>query len=163
MALEIERRFFVIADGWQELVQRSEYLQQGYLSMGKTDFSVRVRCNADQAWLTIKAPTTDLMVRHEFELAMPLTEAQQLLALTPARLKKTRHHLKLTGGDWVVDVFDADNAPLVIAEVEIIEIDTEIVIPPWCGTEISRRGDLTNAALATNPWKFRPPEGQLLN
>ena len=155
MGLEIERRFFVINDGWQPLVQRSEPLQQGYLSQGSSGFTVRVRCSAEEAWLTLKAPTADVVVRHEFELAMPHGEAKQLLSLVPCKLQKIRHHLHLTGGDWVVDVFEKENAPLIIAEVELTAADSNINIPDWCGEEISDRGDLSNAALALNPWGHR--------
>jgi len=155
MGLEIERRFFVINDGWQPLVQRSEPLQQGYLSQGSSGFTVRVRCSAEEAWLTLKAPTADVVVRHEFELAMPHGEAKQLLSLAPCKLQKIRHHLHLAGGDWVVDVFEEENAPLIIAEVELTAADSNINSPTWCGEEISDRGDLSNAALALNPWGHR--------
>jgi CYTH domain-containing protein len=82
-------------------------------------------------------------------------EAKQLLSLAPCKLQKIRHHLHLAGGDWVVDVFEEENAPLIIAEVELTAADSNINIPTWCGEEISDRGDLSNAALALNPWGHR--------
>ncbi|MEB3176078.1 MAG: CYTH domain-containing protein, partial [Synechococcus sp.] len=105
MALEIERRFFVCSEAWRELVQRSEQLDQGYLSQGGQGVTVRVRSAGDQAWLTLKASTADPEVRQEFEYAIPSADANALLALTPRRVQKLRHHLKLEGGEWVVDEF----------------------------------------------------------
>lgn len=161
MGLEIERRFLVVNDGWRQFLQYSEPLQQGYLSEGSSGFTIRVRCSTQKAWLTIKARTADPVIRHEFELAMPHAEALQLLDLTPCRIKKTRHHLLLPGGDWVIDVFEAENAGLIIAEVELPKADSPIEIPAWCGAEISDRGELSNAALAVKPWKFRQLEAKM--
>ena len=75
-----------------------------------------------------------------------------MLTLTPRRVEKTRHHLNCPGGDWVVDVFAGANAPLVIAEVERSDPEAPLTIPPWCGEEITGRGELSNAALAMRPW-----------
>ena len=152
MALEIERRFFVVSEAWQGLSIKKEKLDQGYLSEGKDAVVVRVRRSQDQAWLTLKAPTTDPEIRHEFEYTIPVADAEALLALTPRRVEKTRHHLNCPGGDWVVDVFAGANAPLVIAEVERSDPQAPLTIPPWCGEEITGRGELSNAALAVNPW-----------
>ena len=152
MALEIERRFFVVSEAWQVLSIKKEQLDQGYLSEGKDAVVVRVRRSQDQAWLTLKAPTTDPEIRHEFEYTIPVADAEALLALTPRRVEKTRHHLNCPGGDWVVDVFAGANAPLVIAEVERSDPQAPLTIPPWCGEEITGRGELSNAALAVKPW-----------
>mgnify|MGYP003334992532 FL=1 len=152
MALEIERRFFVVSEAWQELSIKQEQLDQGYLSSGQEAVVVRVRRSQDQAWLTLKAPTTDPEIRHEFEYTIPVADAEALLALTPRRVEKTRHHLNCPGGDWVVDVFAGANAPLVIAEVERSDPQAPLTIPPWCGEEITGRGELSNAALAVKPW-----------
>ena len=155
MALEIERRFFVCSEAWRELVTRSEQLDQGYLSQGGQGVTVRVRSAGDRAWLTLKAATDDPEVRQEFEYPIPSADASGLLALTPRRVQKTRHHLNLAGGDWVVDEFRGGNAPLVIAEVERPSVESPLNLPSWCGEEITARGDLSNAALAERPWSER--------
>ena len=152
MALEIERRFFVVSEAWQELSIKQEQLDQGYLSEGQEAVVVRVRRSQKQAWLTLKAPTSNPEIRQEFEYPIPPADADALLALTPRRVEKTRHHLNCPGGDWVVDVFAGANAPLVIAEVERSDPEAPLTIPPWCGEEITGRGELSNAALAMRPW-----------
>ena len=152
MALEIERRFLVCGDGWRALSERHELLHQGYLVPGGAGaLTVRVRLAPAEAWLTLKAPAGDPRVRHEFEWPLPRAEAEALLALSPQALIKTRHHLRLAGGDWVVDVFAGANAPLVLAEVELPQADAPLELPSWCGREITGRGELSNAALAGRP------------
>jgi CYTH domain-containing protein len=51
----------------------------------------------------------------------------------------------------VLDVFLADNAPLVVAEVELSSADQEVVVPPWCAREVTGRHELSNASLARRP------------
>lgn len=153
MGLEIERRFLVAGNGWRPHVRRSRHLQQGYLAAVADGLTVRVRLCDDEpsAWLTLKAPAGGI-ARHEFEYPVPPADAQALLALAPHRLVKTRFNLDLPGGDWVLDIFEADNAPLVLAEVELPSADHTVTVPPWCLREITGRVELSNAALAIRPF-----------
>jgi CYTH domain-containing protein len=152
MALEIERRFLVAGDGWRSHVRWSRSLRQGYLAGGPEGFTVRVRQAAEEAWLTLKAAASaDGLVRHEFEYPIPLADATALLALAPQQLAKCRHGLDLSGGDWVLDVFEGANAPLIVAEVEIPDAAVEIIPPAWCVLEITGRPELSNAALSALP------------
>ncbi|MFO8237181.1 MAG: CYTH domain-containing protein [Prochlorococcaceae cyanobacterium] len=177
MGLEIERRFLVIGDGWRPHVRWQAELQQGYLTSAADGFTLRVRlshgdgssgttpASAAQAWLTLKAPAPAAegqapeaegqgqggLVRQEFEYPIPPADAGALLALTRRQLRKRRHGLDLAGGDWVVDVFEGANAPLVVAEVELERPDQPVAVPPWCGLELTGRHELSNAALAHNP------------
>jgi hypothetical protein len=82
---------------------------------------------------------------------LPLGDGEDLLALSSARVINSRHGLDLPGGDWVLDVFLADNAPLVVAEVELSSANQVVEVPPWCGRELTGRHDLSNAALALRP------------
>jgi CYTH domain-containing protein len=166
MALEIERRFLVApGEAWRPHVIGQQALRQGYLAGDRDGFTVRVRSSvpeagqagerarggAASAWLTLKAPTGGL-ARHEFEYAIPPEDAEALLALAPVGLRKLRYRLDLSGGDWVLDVFEAANAPLVIAEVELERADQQVCVPPWCCWEITGHGALSNAALAHHPF-----------
>jgi len=174
VALEIERRFLVVGEGWRQHSLWARSLRQGYLVAVAQGLTVRVRTSsplrepgmpqaagaggsAPEAFLTIKAPTDagfsgPALCRLEFEYPIPLHDAQELLALAAASLSKRRHGLNLTGGDWVLDVFEGHNAPLVLAEVELASADQAVVIPSWCGREVSGRHDLSNAALAHHPF-----------
>jgi CYTH domain-containing protein len=153
LGLEIERRFLVAGNGWRPHVRGSRHLQQGYLAAAADGLTVRVRlCEGTPlAWLTLKAPAAGI-ARHEFEYPVPPADARALLALAPHRLVKTRFDLDLAGGDWILDVFEADNAPLVLAEVELPSTDQAVTVPPWCVREITGRVELSNAALALRPF-----------
>lgn len=165
MALEIERRFLVRGSGWRDHILWGQRLRQGYLQASADGVTVRVRLEDDQmeasagpgsrAWLTLKAAVTRI-TRAEFEYAIPADDARQLLALATDSLSKQRYGLDLPGGDWVLDVFEGENAPLVLAEVELEREDQPLTVPPWCLKEITGRGDLSNAALARCAWSHRP-------
>jgi CYTH domain-containing protein len=154
MALEIERRFLVAGDGWQPHRRWSRRLSQGYLVSGAEGPTLRVRSDGEgAAWLTLKFPAEGQgIARPEFEYAIPAADADELLQRCPVVLQKWRHGLDLPGGDWVLDVFEAENAPLVIAEVELARADQPVVVPPWCALEISAEAAFSNAALARRPF-----------
>lgn len=161
MALEIERRFLVREEGWRAHVAWKADLKQGYLLQREDGLTARVRLRQTgdgdcQAWLTIKAKgdaETPNLVRLEFEYAIPVADAQALLNLAPWQVSKQRFGLLLPGGDWVLDVFENENAPLVIAEVELRHPEDSPPIPAWCGKEITGLHQLSNAALARVPWQ----------
>jgi len=187
MALEIERRFLVAGQAWRDLIRSEAWLRQGYLIAGQDGLVLRVRTSRSgppgrmaeaSAWLTIKAqpppahgigstvgPGEGALTRLEFEYPIPLDDAAAMLALTPHQLQKRRYGLELPSGDWVVDVFEGDNAPLVVAEVELVSADQAVSLPPWCGLELTGRHELSNAALALRPlqaWPARQREALLL-
>ena len=91
------------------------------------------------------------LTRLEFEYAIPPADGEQLLDLAGSRLLKRRYGLDLPEPEWVVDVFEAENAPLVVAEVELAQADAELTIPSWCGPELTGLHQLSNAALAQRP------------
>ena len=156
MALEIERRFLVVGDAWQAHRCWSARLQQGYLSSSANGLTLRVRSDgAGQAWLTLKFPAAGI-ARQEYEYAIPAADAEGLLAQCSAAVLKCRSGLDLPGGDWVLDVFEAENAPLVIAEVELERADQPVEIPSWCALEITGVGAFSNAALAQRPFAHWP-------
>lgn len=159
MPLEIERRFLVATDGWRDHVAWVAELQQGYLVQRNDGLTIRIRVQyqlnqAPQSWLTIKAvpgAAAPASARLEFEYAIPLADAMDLLSQAPWRVEKCRHGLRLPDGDWVLDVFGGDNAPLMIAEVELQHPEDPVAIPSWCGQEITGLHQLSNAALACHP------------
>jgi CYTH domain-containing protein len=160
MALEIERRFLVASEGWRPHVCWSRNLQQGYLAGSADGLTLRVRSDGlGAAWLTLKYPASGI-ARHEFEYAIPQQDADSLLERSAARVLKQRYGLDLPGGDWVLDVFAGENAPLVIAEVELESEQAAVAIPPWCSCEITGIGAFSNAALAQRPFQLWQPEEQ---
>lgn len=158
MAVEIERRFLLTGEGWRSLAGAPQPLRQGYLAASADGVTVRVRLRGvEAAWLTLKAAADAIgLVRHEFEYAIPVSDAEALWTLAPHRLEKTRFALSLAGGDWVVDQFAGRNGPLLLAEVELPSAQTALEIPAWCGREITGYGRWSNAALARRPLQDWP-------
>ena len=153
MALEIERRFLVRSDAWRSSAGPGQALRQGYLAASAEGVTVRMRLRGmDEAWLTLKAAADAVgLVRHEFEYSIPVADAEALWDLAPHRLEKVRYQLDCPGGDWVVDCFQGENAPLVLAEVELASAQVDLVIPPWCGQEITGESRWSNAVLSQQP------------
>ncbi|MFN9630688.1 MAG: CYTH domain-containing protein [Cyanobacteriota bacterium] len=166
MALEIERRFLVSGNGWTAHVDWEAELQQGYLIHRADGLTARVRLQEQSgcpplAWLTIKAVASAEAPAHgrlEFEYPIPVEDAQALLKQAPWQVNKKRYGLLLPSGDWVLDVFNGANAPLVIAEVELQKAEDTPPIPAWCVREITGLHQLSNAALAHLPWQQWEPE-----
>ena len=160
MALEIERRFLLTGEGWRSLAGEAQSIRQGYLAASANGVTVRIRLRGSEAaWLTLKAAVDAVgLVRHEFEYAIPVSDAESLWTLAPHRVEKTRFALSLAGGDWVVDQFAARNGPLLLAEVELPSAQTPVEIPSWCGREITGDGRWSNAALAQRPLQDWPRE-----
>jgi adenylate cyclase len=158
MALEIERKFLVRGDGWKRHVVRARRLRQAYLT--KNDrISMRVRIDGEEAaTLTIKTARTGIE-RHEYEFAIPLAEARELLEHREGSIiSKVRHIVRNGGLNWEIDVFDGDNAGLVIAEIELDRADRIIELPHWIGEEVTDDRRFYNADLAKHPFSSWPRE-----
>lgn len=150
MGVEIERKFLVaeasIVDG-----VAGEAIEQGYLSLDP-DRTVRVRVSERRGFLTIKGRTRGVE-RDEFEYEIPRDDARQLLPLCLGSIvEKRRHRLPAGNGlTWEIDVFEGDNAGLVIAEIELPRAEAEFERPPWLGAEVSSDPRYLNASLAQRP------------
>jgi len=150
MGLEIERKFLVRGDAWRQLVPT--YLCQGYLNRDKAR-TVRVRIAAESAWLTVKGASQGA-VRSEFEYAIPLADARQLLALCDGPLiEKQRHLVAHAGHTWEVDEFLGANAGLVVAEIELSDEGEAFEVPEWAGAEVTDDARYFNSNLAAHPFR----------
>jgi CYTH domain-containing protein len=152
MAIEIERKFLVINDGWRENAT-SEIYYQGYLCSG-SGRTVRVRIAGKQAYLTIKG-TLSGIGRLEFEYPIPVEDAKILLEeICEGPLIHKRRFLKKYGGFlWEIDEFYGDNEGLVLAEIELEHAEQEFPKPPWVGDEVSHDKRYFNARLRLCPYK----------
>ena len=153
---EIEHKFLVDKAKLPDVPEGSR-LVQGYLSFKPT---VRVRTEEGPAdtrkgYLTIKGE--GLVGRDEFEYAIPFEEARQLLKLAQASLvSKTRYRLPLKehpGLKWEIDIFEGDNAGLIVAELEIPDENYQFPRPEWLGQDVTENPAYKNALLAQHPFK----------
>lgn len=149
MQIEIERKFLVHGEGWR--VGQGVHYRQGYICRGEGN-TVRVRLGERNGWLTIKGPTQG-MGRAEFEMIIPLEEAEGLLKLCGERMvEKRRYFIGYKGLCWVVDEFLGRNAGLVVAELELEREDQPFVPPEWVGKEVTGERRYSNAQLASRPY-----------
>ena len=152
MAFEIERKFLVIDDAWQQSVRSESYIRQAYLT-GRDKASIRVRIRDNQiATLTIKSRGADLK-RLELEYEIPVLDAEAMLPLRHgAIIEKRRAIVPVHGHVWEVDTFLGENAGLVLAEIELDAVNETFVRPPWVGAEVTNQASYYNSALANNPF-----------
>lgn len=152
MAREIERKFLLINDEWRSYADSSQHMRQGYL-VGAQKASIRVRTAGKNAWLNIKSATLGIE-RIEYEYQIPLEDAEQMLAQLCEwpLIEKTRYEINWQGNVWEIDVFEGENAGLVVAEIELDEPQQPFDIPPWIGEEVSDDPKYYNVCLVRYPY-----------
>lgn len=152
MATEIERKFLVKGDFSRQVVS-AERIVQGYICSqpGRT---VRIRIRGEKGFLTIKGASDEKgLSRYEFEQAIPLADAEELLKLCePGVIDKVRHLVPSGPHTWEIDVFHGDNEGLVLAEIELASEDEPFERPEWVGQEVSGDRRYYNSMLTKHPY-----------
>jgi CYTH domain-containing protein len=150
MAKEIERKFLVRSSAWRPAVESSTLIVQFYLAIS-SERSIRLRINdGGKARLTLKFGS-DLAARDEFEYAVPLSEAREMMQFAiGAVIRKTRHHLRHNGYLYEIDVFEEPLDGLVVAELETPDRVPAEMLPAWLGQEVTGEIRYSNASLALN-------------
>jgi adenylate cyclase len=152
MGTEVEHKFLVADDSWRGAVTGSTEIIQGYLARAG-QVTVRVRLTGTRAFLTVKGPTRGTS-RAEFEYEVPADDAREMLAelADGPVIHKVRHLVPVGEHVWEVDVFAGENAPLVLAEVELGAPDEPFDVPGWAGADVSDDPRYFNANLALEPY-----------
>jgi adenylate cyclase len=151
MGVEIERKFLPRDASWRDAAGAGTRYVQGYLGGDKC--SVRVRREGDDARLNIKSLTLGT-TRQEFEYAIPVADAEALLASFCAqRVEKIRYFVDYAGKRWEIDEFLGDNAGLVVAEIELEREDEPFARPPWLGDEVTHDPRYYNMNLVKHPYR----------
>lgn len=157
MAIEIERKFLLKNDNWKSQVTKTLAIKQGYLQSGlnkSQKSSVRIRISNEQANINIKSVDL-IMLRQEFEYAIPLADAQQMLSTLcdDVVVEKTRYHVPYASHLWEVDIFTGENDGLQMAEIELASIDESFELPDWIGEEVTNDERYYNIYLLKHPYK----------
>lgn len=152
MGVEVERKYLVDGDSWRAAVTQSTRIVQGYLA-DTGPAVVRVRVRGEHAYLTIKG-TSNGISRSEFEYEIPVDDALDMLGELSSGpvIDKVRHLVPVGRHTWEVDVFAGDNAPLIMAEVELSAPDEQFEHPGWLGREVSDDQRFYNVNLARDPY-----------
>ena len=149
---EIERKYLVVGE-YKHLAHSSIRMTQGYIASGRR--TVRVRISDQQAWLTIKGPSSNGgLSRFEWEHEIEPREAMELMQLAEgALIDKRRYIIDYEGHTFEVDEFYGDNEGLTVAEVELSAPDEEFARPEWLGKEVTGDRRYYNSHLVRNPFK----------
>ena len=153
MATEIERKFLILNQDWQEHIGAEAHIAQGYLASNEFS-STRIRIQDDKANINIKSATLGIS-RTEFEYVIPVDDAQQMindLCVKPV-IEKTRYFVRHNKHTWEIDVFSGDNEGLIVAEIELSSADEAFETPSWIGEEVSNDARYYNVCLVKNPYK----------
>ena len=152
MGVEIERKFLVVNDSWRESASAGMRYRQGYLSTDPGN-SVRVRVSGDRAWLNIKSATVGV-TRREYEYEIPAADAHGILEELCVKplIEKMRFIVEHDSRDWEIDVFEGDNAGLVVAEIELESADEVFTLPAWAGEDVSSDVRYYNQRLVEHPF-----------
>ena len=152
MGVEIERKFLVVDDSWRAAAAAGECYRQGYLATDPGN-SVRVRVSGNKAWLNIKSAAVGV-TRQEYEYEIPPGDANAILAdlCVKPLIEKTRFVVEHDGRTWEIDVFEGDNAGLVVAEIELESADEAFTLPPWTGEDVSGEVRYYNQRLVEHPY-----------
>ena len=142
----------VRSEAFRDFVTESHRISQGYIAHDGGN-TVRVRILDDKGILTIKGPTNG-MSRAEWEIEIPLRDAEDLMRLTKSgRIEKTRHIVPAGKRYWEVDEFHGDNAGLIMAEIELGSEDEAFERPDWLGPEVTGDRRYYNSYLSKFPYK----------
>ena len=137
MSFEIERKFLVKTDLWNNSLAKHSYrIIQGYIQKDKEKV-IRIRIRGEEAFLTIKSKTEGIK-RFEFEYQIPISDAKLMLSkFTKKCIEKTRYMVDFAGKIWEVDEFEGNNKGLILAEIELEAEDETFEKPDWCLEEVS--------------------------
>ncbi len=153
MGVEIERKFLVDT-GWLPELPDGHLMKQGYIRTGSFT-SVRARIKGSSGYLTLKGKSSDDgLSRSEFEYEIPLTDAQDIIdeLCNGGTVEKTRYELKIGKFLWELDIFSGANLGLVLAEVELPDLEASVQMPEWAIEEVTGDVRYYNLNLATSPW-----------
>jgi adenylate cyclase len=152
MGEEIERKFLVSGEAWRETAEGTRY-RQGFLST-EPERTVRVRVAGPRGSITVKGKNLGAR-RAEFEYEIPVADAERMLDTLCKRplIEKVRYVLAVGAHTWEIDVFEGDNAGLVVAEIELRREDEAFERPEWIGDEVTDDPRYFNSNLVANPYR----------
>ena len=133
MAKEIEHKYLTVSNEYRLLATSSHIICQGYLSLDK-ERTVRVRTIDNRGFVTIKGKNKGAL-RQEFEYEIPVADAKDMLetlCLKP-----------------VIDEFKGALSGLVLAEIELPDVNHKYSIPKFIGKNVTGDPRYYNSVLST--------------
>lgn len=156
MAVEIERKFLVKGD-FKNLAIKKYSIAQGFLST-VPERTVRIRIRENNGFITVKGISDNKGIsRFEWEKEISKTDAESLLALCENTIIEKVRYIIPTSNNlfFEVDEFLGENKGLIVAEIELPNVNTTFKKPDWLGDEVTGQVKYYNAMLAQksfNKW-----------
>lgn len=152
MAVEIEKKYLVHHDKWHAFSKPDGVLyQQGYIVTDPAK-TIRVRIADSKGFLTIKGANVGA-TRAEFEYEIPFNDAKELLTqFCSSVISKLRYRVPFMNKIWEVDEFLTDNVGLIIAEVELSQVNEAFTLPEWVSLEVTEDERYYNSNLSLHPF-----------
>ncbi len=156
MPVEIERKFLVKGSKWKKLARDCKLYIQGYMCIQK-NYSIRVRTIEIKGYLTIKGNRKGIS-RVELEYEIPIADAETMLNKFCAyhKIEKIRYRIPVGNMIWEIDEYKGKNRGLVVAEIELNDINQSFELPEWIDKEVTDKPKYLNENLAKLPfskWK----------
>lgn len=164
MGIEIERKFLIDKDLFKETASPVKTLNivQGCLSL---DPVVRIRImehyGSKYAFITIKGKMVD-NVCPEYEYEIPIEDGEELILTCKKTMSKTRYYIPFAGTFIEIDEFHDDNDGLIVAELELRNLDDPLyslsteeileLLPEWITKEVSGETRYYNSQLVIRPY-----------
>ncbi|WJJ96939.1 CYTH domain-containing protein [Algibacter luteus] len=151
--IEIERKFLVLSTDFKEEAYKKTRIIQGFLNTHK-ERTVRVRLINNEGVLTVKGLSSkNGLSRFEWEKPITKEDALELLKLCePVVIDKIRYLVKAGNHIFEVDEFLADNAGLIIAEIELQNENETFEKPLWLGKEVTGDIKYYNSQISKQPY-----------
>jgi CYTH domain-containing protein len=151
--IEIERKFLVKSAAFLALAASKYIITQGYISSNPSR-TVRIRTKGEKGFITIKGMSSASgMSRFEWEKEITVAEATDLLQLCEkGTIEKIRYEVVYENHTFEIDVFEGENAGLIIAEIELHAEDETFEKPEWLGLEVTNDERYYNAYLSQHPY-----------
>ena len=151
MALEIERRFLIKNDSWKEFINKSIFIEQGYLSKSLDDWIIRIRFTGKDFKIALKKHIASF-TNFEFEYSIPRSDGEKIMSNLTNTIKKERFFLEFEKKSWIIDCFKEKNYPLEIAEIELSNEEENLILPSFISKEITGLTNYSNLSLSNKPF-----------
>ncbi|RCW81220.1 adenylate cyclase [Phyllobacterium bourgognense] len=156
MALEIERKFLVIKDGWRESARPGLQIVD-YLIANFDGGKMRILFCDDLPTMTLKGPRRGL-TRSEYHMPLPEADARAIVDefSSGPGLEKCRYQADMAGLTWQIDEYAGIFEGLVTADVELPFESFTLTLPDWAGREITHDPRFGSGRLAAAVADGRP-------
>lgn len=157
-AIERERKFLLqdkaILDGHTPTPITQVYL------VNEPEVELRIRKAGESFLLTAKMGDASLSRLEDEVILDSSVVGQSLLDSAPGgRIIKKRYALIIDEfSAWDIDVFEGENDPLILAEIELDDTSRAVRLPEWVGEEVTGNPRFYNSQLAREPVQSWPSE-----